>query len=145
MVRRSLVGLQNRLCVPPWCSPNNSQQYYFGHIALKAALLCGHTALRAISLPLQCQNYGIIGFPAARLTIPGGHDHTLAPIFRVCVTQNDNLDGLRGYLVAFCCCMHRHMYTATYRTICYGWRVGIVHSIVIVTATAAPDCDLTLP
>ena len=41
--------------------------------------------------------------------------------------------------------MHRHMYTATYRTVCYGWRVGIVHSIVIVTATAAPDCDLTLP
>ena len=39
--------------------------------------------------------------------------------------------------------MHRHMYTATYRTVCYGWRVGIVHSIVIVTATAAPDCDLT--
>ena len=41
--------------------------------------------------------------------------------------------------------MHRHMYTATYRTVCYGWRVGIVKSIVIVTATAAPDCDLTLP
>ena len=36
-------------------------------------------------------------------------------------------------------------FAATYRTICYGWRVGIVHSIVIVTATAAPDCDLTLP
>ena len=41
--------------------------------------------------------------------------------------------------------MHRHMYTATYRTVCYGWRVGIVHSIVIVTATGAPDCDLALP
>ena len=41
--------------------------------------------------------------------------------------------------------MHRHMYTATYRTVCYGWRVGIVKSIVIVIATAAPDCDLTLP
>ena len=41
--------------------------------------------------------------------------------------------------------MHRHMYTATYLTVCYGWRVGIVKSIVIVTATAAPDCDLTLP
>ena len=36
------------------------------------------------------------------------------------------------------------MYTVTYRTVCYGWRVGIVHSIVIVTATAAPDCDFTL-
>ena len=35
-------------------------------------------------------------------------------------------------------CMHRHV-------LCLGWRVGIVHSIVIVTATAAPDCDLTLP
>ena len=35
------------------------------------------------------------------------------------------------------------MYTATYRTVCYGWRVGIVKSIVIVTATAAPNCDLT--
>ena len=99
---RSLFGLQNRLCGPPWCSPNSSQQYYFGHIAPKTALLCGHTALRAISLPLQCQNYGIIGFPAAKLTIPGGHDHTLAPIFRVCVTQNCNLDGIRGYLFAFC-------------------------------------------
>ena len=42
-------------------------------------------------------------------------------------------------------CMQRHMYTATYRTVCYGWRVGIVYSIFIVTATAAPDCDLTLP
>ena len=40
--------------------------------------------------------------------------------------------------------MHRHMYTATYRTVCYGWRVGIVKSIVIVNATAAPDCDLKL-
>ena len=40
---------------------------------------------------------------------------------------------------------HRHMYTATYRSVCYGWRVGIVKSIAIVTATAAPDCDLTLP
>ena len=39
--------------------------------------------------------------------------------------------------------MHRHMYTATYLTACYGWRVGIVHSIVIVTATAAPNGDLT--
>ena len=39
--------------------------------------------------------------------------------------------------------MHRHMCTATYRTVCYGWRVGIVYSIFIVTATAGPDCDLT--
>ena len=100
MCRRSLFALQNRLCGPPWCSPNSSQQYYFGNIAPKTALLCGHTALRAISLPLQCQNYGIIGFPAAKLTIPGGHDHTLAPIFRVCVTQNCNLDGRRCYLFA---------------------------------------------
>ena len=37
-----------------------------------------------------------------------------------------------------------HMYTATYLTICYGWRVGIVHSIFIITATAAPTSDLTL-
>ena len=41
--------------------------------------------------------------------------------------------------------MHRHMYAATYRTVCYGWRVGLVKAIVIVTATAAPDCDFTLP
>ena len=41
--------------------------------------------------------------------------------------------------------MHRHMYTATWLTLCYGWRVGIVQANVIVTATAAPDCDLTLP
>ena len=40
--------------------------------------------------------------------------------------------------------MHRHMYTATWFTLCYGWRVGIAKSIVIVTATAAPDCDLKL-
>ena len=59
--------------------------------------------------------------------------------FRVGVTQNGNLDGIRGHTYS---CMHRHMYTATYRTVCYGWRVGIVHSIVIVTATAGPDCDL---
>ena len=37
------------------------------------------------------------------------------------------------------------MYTATYLTVCYGWRVGIVKAIDIVNATAAPDCDLTLP
>ena len=37
------------------------------------------------------------------------------------------------------------MYTATYRTVCYGWRVGIVKAIHIVNAAAAPDCDLTLP
>ena len=30
-------------------------------------------------------------------------------------------------------------------TLCYGWRVGIVTYIVIVTATAAPTSDLTLP
>ena len=39
--------------------------------------------------------------------------------------------------------MHRHMYTATYLTVCYGWRVGIVQPNVIMTATAAPNCDLT--
>ena len=30
-------------------------------------------------------------------------------------------------------------------TLCYGWRVGIVKYIFIVTATAAPTSDLTLP
>ena len=35
-------------------------------------------------------------------------------------------------------------FAATYRTVCYGWRVGIVKSIVIVIATAGPDCDLKL-
>ena len=142
--RRSLFGLQNRLCGPPWCSPNSSQQYYFVNLAFKTALLCGRTALGANSLPLWCQNYGIIGFPAAKLTIPGGHDHTWAPIFRDCMTQNCNLDGIRGYLVMWsklaswttAVVLHRHV-------LCLGWRVGIVHSIVIVTATAAPDCDLT--
>ena len=37
------------------------------------------------------------------------------------------------------------MYTATYLTVCYVWRVGIVKAIDIVTATAAPTNDLTLP
>ena len=64
---------------------------------------------------MLCKNNGIISFSLEKLTLLGGHELT----------------------------MHRHMYTATYRTVCYGWRVGIVHSIVIVTATAAPDCDLT--
>ena len=41
-------------------------------------------------------------FPEGELRIHGGHGHTLAPIFRVCVIQNCNLDGLRGYLFAFC-------------------------------------------
>ena len=40
--------------------------------------------------------------------------------------------------------MHRHMYTATYRTVRYGWRVGIAKSIVIVTGFA-PKSGLTLP
>ena len=43
---------------------------------------------------------------------------------------------------------HRHLYTAAWCTLCYGWRVGIVHTKCItasaVTATAAPDCDLKL-
>ena len=40
------------------------------------------------------------------------------------------------------------MYTATYLTVCYGWRVGIVKAIDIVNATAAPVVTLpylTLP
>ena len=37
------------------------------------------------------------------------------------------------------------MYTVAWFTLCYGWRVGIVKYIVIVTATAAPTSDLTLP
>ena len=37
------------------------------------------------------------------------------------------------------------MYTATYLTVCYGWRVGIVHSNFIITATAEATTDLTLP
>ena len=37
-----------------------------------------------------------------------------------------------------------HVYAATWLTLCLGWRVGIVKSIAIVTATAAPDCDLKL-
>ena len=72
-------------------------------------------AQTAISFPMLCQNNGIISFSIGKLTL----------LLRMP--------------------MHRHMYTATYRTVCYGWRVGIVHSIVIVIATAAPDCDLTLP
>ena len=32
--------------------------------------------------------------------------------------------------------MHRHTYTATWFTLCYGWRVGIVHTNVDVTASA---------
>ena len=49
---------------------------------------------------------------------------------------------------------HRHMCTATWFTLCYGWRVGIVHTNVDVTASAVnapaesasqPTSDLTLP
>ena len=40
---------------------------------------------------------------------------------------------------------HRHVYTVAWLTLCYGWRVGIVIYIFIVTATAAPTSDLTLP
>ena len=39
--------------------------------------------------------------------------------------------------------MHRHMYTAAWCTVCYGWRVRIVHPKCVaasaVNATAAPD------
>ena len=96
---RSLFGVQSRLWGPPWCSPNSSKQYYFSHIAPQTALLCGQTALGPTSLPLWCQNHGIIGCTIAKLMIPVGHDHTLAPIFRVLVTQNCILDGLRGLSV----------------------------------------------
>jgi len=40
--------------------------------------------------------------------------------------------------------IHRHVYTVALFTLCYGWRVGIVKYIVIVTATAAPTSDLKL-
>ena len=36
------------------------------------------------------------------------------------------------------------MYTATYLTVCYGWRVGIVKAIDTVNATAAPTSDFKL-
>ena len=36
--RRSLFGLQNRICGLPWCSPNSSGQYDFMHIAPKTTL-----------------------------------------------------------------------------------------------------------
>ena len=39
--------------------------------------------------------------------------------------------------------VHHNRYAATCRTVCYGWRVGIVKSIVIVTAAAV--YYLTLP
>ena len=35
------------------------------------------------------------------------------------------------------------MYTVAWSTLCYGWRVGIVKPIVIVTSTAAPNSYLT--
>ena len=44
--------------------------------------------------------------------------------------------------------IHRHVYTVAWFTLCYGWRVGIVETIFIVTATAAPLVTLpylTLP
>ena len=41
--------------------------------------------------------------------------------------------------------IYHGMYTATYLTVCYGWRVGIVHSNFIITATAEATTDLTLP
>ena len=57
--------------------------------------------------------------------------------------RTDKMCPNHSYCAACHCSTTRDMYTATYRTVCYGWRVGIVKSIVIVTATAAPDCDLT--
>ena len=36
------------------------------------------------------------------------------------------------------------MCTTTYLTVCYGWRVGIVHSTFIITATAEATTDLKL-
>ena len=36
------------------------------------------------------------------------------------------------------------VYTVAWFTLCYGWRVGIVKCILIVTAAAAPTSDLTL-
>ena len=42
--------------------------------------------------------------------------------------------------------MHRHLCTATWFTLCYGWRVGIVHTKCVaastITATAAPRDEL---
>ena len=54
-----------------------------------------------ISMPLKGPNHGINAFPVAKLTLRAGHGLTFGT-------------------------HHRHMYTATYRTVCYGWRVGIV-------------------
>ena len=63
MRRRSLFGLQNRICGLPWCSPNSSKQYYFRHIAPKTAPYEANGGTNSDFIPMLCENNGIISFP----------------------------------------------------------------------------------
>ena len=99
---RSLFGVQNRLCVRPWCSPNSSQQYYFRHIAHNTAPYEANGGTNSDFIPMLCKNNGIISFSFGKLTLLGGHELTLPPKFCLFEVQNCTLNHSRGELSAFC-------------------------------------------
>ena len=53
--------------------------YYSSNIAANKLVLCAQMPCITISLHTWCSNHGIITFPIAKLTIPGGHESLLAP------------------------------------------------------------------
>ena len=119
-------GSLSAFCLEPGCSPDCSRASISCITRSKLALCvvhCGHTVAKAASYEV---NEGTNSdFNAYEMPKPWTHSFSVGQL-----THSP---------------MHRHMYTATYRTVRDGWRVGIVKSIVIVTATAAPRSDLTLP
>ena len=96
LARRSLFGLQNRICGPPWCSPNSSKQYYFRHIATKTALYEANGGTNSDFIPMLCKNDGIISVSLGKLTLLGGHELTFPPKFCFFEVQNCTLNHSRG-------------------------------------------------
>ena len=94
--RRSLFGLQSRICVLPWCSPNSSKQYYFRHIAPKTAPYEANGGTNSDFITMLCKNNGIISFSFGKLTFLGGHELTLPPKFCIFEVQNCTLNHSRG-------------------------------------------------
>ena len=98
LARSTLPGSQNHPCALPLVFQNSTKHCYFGPIAAKKALLWGHMPCITIFMHLQCSNQGILSFPLAKLTIPGGHGLLLAPYFCHFDVQNYIANGSWCYI-----------------------------------------------
>ena len=73
----TLVGTSATLLVPS-SFKIIGKTYYSSNIAANELFLCAQMPCITISLHTWCSNHGIISFPIAKLTIPGGHESLLA-------------------------------------------------------------------